>query len=52
MLHWLVELYNGLTVLSAYIDAIFILVVLLPLYGLCILYGTIKKGLSRWHAPS
>lgn len=47
MLHWLVELYNGLTVLLAYIDAIFILTVLLPLCGLCLLYDTIKKGLGR-----
>ncbi len=47
MPHWLVELYNGFTVLSVYVDAIFTLVVLLPLFGLLILYDTIKRGLGR-----
>jgi len=47
MLHWLVELYNGLTVLLVYIDAIFTLTVLLLLCGLYILYDTIKRGLWR-----
>lgn len=47
MSHWLVELCNGLTIWAAYIDAIFVLIVLLPLYGLYVLYDTIKKGLVR-----
>ena len=47
MPHWLVESYNGFIMLMVYIDAIFILAVLLPLCGLCILYDTIKKGLGR-----
>jgi len=47
MPHWLVELYKGLTISAVYIDAIFTLAVLLPLFGLLILYDTIKKGLGR-----
>ena len=47
MLHWLAELYNGLTIWAVYVDAIFTLAVLLPLCGLYILYDIIKKGLRR-----
>ncbi len=51
MPHWLVELYNGLTIWAVYIDAIFTLAVLLPLCGLYILYDTIKRRLGRGFIP-
>ncbi len=47
MPHWLVESYNGLIMLTVYIDAIFTLAVLLTVCGLLILYDTIKRSLGR-----